>query len=324
MSQKINAALKAASNTMRFQRLAIKTRRAYLHWIRRYIGWLITHQTGTTEEKISGYLTHLATDLHVATATQRQALSAIIYHYKQVLKHPVDQLHFRHASKPKKLPVILSQNEVARLLQHLTGIPWLAASIMYGSGLRLTECLSIRVQDIDFDRRQINIKSGKREKDRTVQLPESLIPHLIAQLENSRRQHNIDLANGIETHLPNALARKYPDAAQSWGWQWLFPAKRLCKHPDSGLIGRWHLHDSAIQRAVKKASKTAAINKRVSPHSLRHSYATHLLERGVDIRTIQKLLGHADLNTTMIYTHVMQKGPSSVTSPLDTIQAIAG
>ena len=315
---KISEALEQASNVMRFRHMSLKTRKAYTYWLKTYIYWLLKNQNGDTEQKISGFLTYQAKVKNVSTSTQRQALNAIIFYYKRCRKQSLGEFDFTFATKPKKIPEVLSAQEVDALLAHLKGIPWLAASIMYGCGLRLTECLSLRIHDIDFDRMQIQVRAGKREKDRAMRLPEPLIIPIKAQMEESKRQHNIDIANGMEVHLPYALAKKYPNASCEWGWQWLLPSKRLCPHPDTGLLARWHLHESAIQRPIKQGAKTAGITKRVCPHILRHSYATHLLERGIDIRTLQELLGHKDLSTTQIYTHVTANGAAGVLSPLET------
>lgn len=229
---------------------------------------------------------------------------------------------FRAASRPKRLPTVLSTDEVASLLSHMHGTTWLIASLLYGSGLRLQEALSLRVQDVDLRRGLIMVRSGKGDKDRSAILPSSLRDALAQQIDNTRRLHTIDLANGYgEVYLPHALERKHPNAPKQTGWQYLFPSTQICVCPRTGVMRRHHLHDSALSKALKAA--TSAAHKRVGAHTLRHSFATHLLERGTDIRTIQQLLGHADVSTTQIYTHVARNGAAGVISPLESISRMS-
>lgn len=316
-------AIESAKNTLRFLHRSYRTEKTYLHWIRRYIRWLKTHSNGTSEEKIQWYLTQMVRDRNISASTQRQALNAINFFYSRVLKQDLgDFAHFARAKKPRTLPVVLSQKEVRNLLSHLHGTAWLIAAILYGSGLRLNEALSLRIKDLEFDRRTITVRQGKGKKDRTTPLPPSLIEPLRHQADDALRLQKRDLAAGYgAAPMPDALGRKYPSAATSPEWQWVFPARKLCAHPRTGELVRWHLHDSTIQRAVKQASRAAGIRKQAGPHTLRHSFATHLLESGTDIRTVQELLGHKDLKTTMIYTHVAATGPAGVASPLEALSA---
>lgn len=304
---------------MRFRRLAFKTRKSYLFWIERYSWWVFDHPAGTSEQKISAYLSYLANDRDVAAATQNQALNAIHFFYKRVrLQDLGDFASFARSTRPKKLPVVMSHAEIDAMLDHISGIHHLIASLLYGSGMRLVEGLSLRIHDIDFDRSQIFVRSAKRGKDRAVMFPESLVDAIKQQMQSVQRLHNKDLAEGFgQVHLPFALERKYPNAPKQWGWQWLFPASRFCAHPDTGKFARWHLHESAVQKAVKQAAKLAGIHKKVGPHTLRHSFATHLLESGVSLRAIQELLGHSHINTTQIYTHVAANSVTQITSPLE-------
>ncbi len=307
---------------LRARHYSYRTEQAYIHWVRRFIlfhGKRHPAEMGVPE--IEAFLSHLATEEHVATATQNKALSALLFLYRHVLHKdlPADRLNFTLAKRPQRLPVVLSRAEVKRLMAFLDGTPWLVAQLLYGSGLRLSEALRLRIQDLDFDRRLLVVRSGKGDKDRTTLLPQSLRPALELQIQRVRRLYTQDLANpqweGVS--LPTALARKYPNAPREWVWQYLFPAERLSRDPRSGRLLRHHLHPSSIQKAIRAAARAAQIPKRVTPHTLRHTFATHLLERGYDIRTVQELLGHKDIRTTMIYTHVLQRGPYGVRSPLD-------
>lgn len=310
-------------NSLRFLHRSYRTEKTYLHWIRRYIRWLRDHRNGTSEQKIEWFLTHLARTRNISASTQRQALNAIVFLYTKVLRQDLgDFNHFARPKKPRILPTVLSQQDVKTLLSHLHGTAWLVASLLYGSGLRLTEALSLRIQDIDLDRRIVMVRQGKGAKDRATPLPASLVEPLRQQIDGSLRFHRAELAQGRGiVPLPDALVRKYPHAAAAPEWQWVFPARKLCAHPRTGKHVRWHLHDSSIQRAVKQAARAAGLQHRVGPHTLRHSFATHLLESGTDIRTIQQLLGHKDLKTTMIYTHVARSGAAGVISPLEAIAA---
>ncbi|RTZ98290.1 MAG: integron integrase [Deltaproteobacteria bacterium] len=299
---------------------SIRTEQAYESWAARF-----TRYNGNRDPRSLGgdevvtFLQHLAVHRNVAASTQNQALNALVFFYDQVLKQPLgDMGTFIRAKRPKRLPVVLSQGEVQRLLTAMTGRFHLMASLLYGTGMRLMDCVRLRVQDIDFEYRQITIRNGKGKKDRVVPLPERLIADIRAQLDEARAIHQADRAKGLgEVFLPEALARKYPHAAGEWRWQYVFPSGRLSVDPRSGAVRRHHIHENGLQKAVKKAADRAGITKKVNCHALRHSFATHLLENGYDIRTVQELLGHADLSTTMIYTHVLNRGGRGVKSPLD-------
>lgn len=308
-------------NTMRFRQMSFQTEKTYLQWVKRYSSWCAQHPGEDHNTKIKTYLTHLARVGNVSASTQNQALNAIIFLYKHILNIPVNhELEFSRSKKPKHLPVVLSQSEVTALLPNITGQNYLIATLLYGAGLRLNEALAIRVQEIDFDRRIITIRQGKGKKDRTVMLPSPIADEIKHHIEKVRRVHTKDLANGFgEAYMPNGLAKKYPNACKSFGWQFVFPASRIGPDPRTGALRRHHIHSSAISKAIRAATRAARIKKQVGAHTLRHSFATHLLEHGTDIRTIQQLLGHRHLSTTMIYTHVSTKGAAGVASPLELI-----
>lgn len=299
---------------------SIRTEEAYLKWIREFI---VFHRKrhpalmGATE--ISRFLSHLARERNVAASTQNQALSALLFLYRQVLNEPIEWVdNVERAKKPQRLPVVFRREEVRTLLSHLRGEMWLMASLLYGSGLRLMECLRLRVKDVDFPRLQITVREGKGNKDRVTVLPSSLSEPLQKHLVRVKAMHEADLREGFgRVYLPFALARKYPNAEKEWGWQYVFPASKRSVDPRTGNIQRHHLAETTLQKAVKEAIRRAGIHSPSSCHTLRHSFATHLLEDGYDIRTIQELLGHADVQTTMIYTHVLNKGGKGVKSPLD-------
>lgn len=318
---KLSDVLAKARDTMRFRHMSYRTEQSYLHWIGRYARWCSEHPAGDHAAKLRGYLTHLALDRNVSASTQAQALNALVFLYRHVLTIELGDIgQFRAATRPKRLPVVLSQDEVKRLLGHMRGTTWMIASLLYGSGMRLQEALSLRVQDVDLDRSIITIRSGKGDKDRAAILPSSLRDPLAQQIEHVRRLHRIDRAHGYgEVYLPHAIERKYPNASRETAWQFLFPSSGIGACPRTGVMRRHHLHDSALSKAIKAAVSAAGINKRVGAHTLRHSFATHLLERGTDIRTIQQLLGHAHVSTTQIYTHVATNGAAGVTSPLEAI-----
>lgn len=311
--------IETARNVLRFRHMAYRTEQAYLHWIGRYGHWCLEHRGGDHADKVRGFLTHLARERDVSASTQNQALNAIVFLYKHVLQEEVgDFSGFHPARLPRHLPSVLSQDEVSRLLDHMTGMHWLIAALLYGAGLRLNEALMLRVKDIDFGRQVIAVKDGKGAKDRTVMLPGSVADPLRHHLDAVKRVHTRDLAAGLgSAYLPGALARKYPRAEKEFGWQFVFPASKPGPDPRTGEIRRHHIHDSAVSKAIKAARRAAKIIKPVGAHTLRHSFATHLLETGTDIRTIQQLLGHADVSTTMIYTHVAQRGAAGVLSPLE-------
>jgi integron integrase len=297
-----------------------RTEAAYTHWIRRFALFHgKRHPADMGEVEITAFLTHLAVRAKVSASTQNQALSALLFLYREVLHRDLEWLDgIVRAKRPTRLPVVLSRREVAVLLAELHGTTWLMASLLYGSGLRLLECCHLRVKDLDFDRGEITVRDGKGRKDRVTIFPERLHGPLAAHLERVRRLHENDLREGSgSVELPAALERKYARAPWDWGWQWVFPATRQYRDPVSGRNRRHHLHESVLQRAVRESVIRARITKPASCHSLRHSFATHLLESGYDIRTIQELLGHRDVSTTMIYTHVLNRGGRGVRSPLD-------
>jgi len=287
--------------------------------------------------EIQAFITHLASDRNTAASTQNQALSAILFLYREVLRKDVEPVLLSSAKRPERLPTVLTHEESLRVINTLEGTHKLMAQLLYGSGLRLMECVRLRVKDIDFAYKTVTVRDGKGEKDRVTPLPDSIIPHLQRQIERVRLLHDEDLAAGFgEVYLPHALDRKYPSAASELAWQYLFPAPKRALDPrtlpansplpmgeepevmkSKGLQRRHHIEPSGLQRAVKDAARKAAIQKRVTCHTFRHSFATHLLQSGYDIRTVQELLGHKDVRTTMVYTHVLQRGGLAVKSPLD-------
>lgn len=312
----------AVVDACRVRHLALKTERAYLYWIRFFVRWAgRRHPRELGPADVEAFLTHLAVERQVSDSTQRQALSAILFLYRQVLGVDLPWLDNVVRAKPSKhVPVVLSRDEVRALFAQLHGERGLVLKLLYGSGLRLSEALRLRVKDIDLERLQLTVRDGKGGKDRVTTLPASLVPALRALLERRLRWHHVDLATGrADVEMPDALARKYPRAASSWPWQFVFATQAYVTCPRTGAIRRHHLHESGIQRAMQRAMQAAGISKAASPHTLRHSFATHLLEAGRDIRTIQELLGHADVSTTMIYTHVARVGASGVASPLDSL-----
>lgn len=300
--------------------LSIRTEGSYVGWVRRFIlanGKRHPRDLGARE--IEAFLTQLATHGQVAASTQNQALSALLFLYREVLQQELPWMDdIRRAKRPERLPVVLSREEVAALLTEMNGVPWLMASLLYGAGLRLMECVRLRVQDVDFVRHEITVRHGKGGKDRRTMLPAAAVEALQGQIAEARRVHERDLAAGYgAVWLPHALARKYPNAAREWAWQYVFPASARSIDPRSGAMRRHHIDATVLQRAVKQAVRRAHINKPATCHTLRHSFATHLLEAGHDIRTIQELLGHKDVATTQIYTHVLNRGGRGVLSPLD-------
>jgi integron integrase len=297
-----------------------RTEQAYVDWVRRFVlhhGKRHPREMGG--EEVTAYLTHLARDRNVSASTQGQALAALLFLYKAVLGIELPWMDsIERAKRPVRVPVVLTRDEVRALLAQLEGPKWLMASLLYGAGLRLRECLKLRVKDIDFGYSQITVRDGKGGKDRVTVLPGGLAEPLRTQLARVKRLHERDLAEGYgEAWLPDALARKYPRAGFQWGWQFVFPSKKLSTDPRSGAIRRHHVFDDVLPRAVSQAARAAGIAKPVGTHTLRHSFATHMLASGYDIRTVQELLGHADVSTTMVYTHVLNKGGRGVTSPLD-------
>jgi integron integrase len=307
-------------DAIRSRHYSLRTEQAYIFWVRRFILFhRKRHPETMGESEISEFLTHLAVAKQVSASTQNQALSAILFLYKHVLDRELDRLSdITRAKRPKRLPVVLSQGEVRSLLSVLSGVNGLLARLIYGTGMRKMECLRLRVKDVDFSYRQICVRSGKGDKDRVTLLPECLVDELTTQLDAASTLHQKDLEAGYgEVSLPYALSRKYPNAGREWIWQFVFPATRRSVDPYSGLIRRHHWFQTNVQRAIKQAAHTLKLGKPVSVHTLRHSFATHLLENGYDIRTVQDLLGHKDVSTTMIYTHVLNKGGRGVCSPLD-------
>lgn len=273
------------------------------------------------EPEVNAFLTDLATNKHVSASTQNQALSALLFLYRYVLNRPLGKLgEVVRARKPQRLPVVLTRQEVRAVLSHLEGDKCIMASLMYGAGLRLSECLRLRVQDVDLEACQVLVRDGKGFKDRVTMLPEIVKRRLVDHLEKVKRLHARDVADGFgRVDLPGALDRKYPRAAWEWKWQYVFPQEKRWQNPETGEQGRHHMDESLIQRAVKAAATTAGIAKHATCHTLRHSFATHLLADGYDIRTIQELLGHKDVKTTMVYTHVLNRGGRGVRSPVDSL-----
>ncbi len=296
------------------------TEKAYVGWVRRFVIFHgLRHPAEMGEAEVSEFLTDLATRKRVSASTQNQALSALLFLYREVLNQDLDWMEdIVRAKRPIRLPVVLTKEEVSDLFDQLNGMSWLMASLLYGAGLRLMECVRLRVKDIDFNRKEITVRDGKGSKDRVTMLPGRSKKPLARHLELRKEQHIRDLKKGNgSVELPTAIERKYPRAAWEWGWQWVFPATRFYIDPASGRKRRHHIHQSVLQRDIKEATRMAGIIKPASCHTLRHSFATHLLESGYDIRTIQELLGHRDVNTTMIYTHVLNRGGRAVRSPLD-------
>jgi len=316
--------LQKVRNVMRVRHYSMRTERTYVHWIKRFTHFHgLRHPNELGELEVADFLTHLAVKGQVAAATQNQALNALVFLYKFVLKRPLGEITGAiRAKRPQRLPAVLTTDEVRRVLQYLHGTHWLIACLLYGSGLRLMESVRLRVKDLDFDHRAIIVRDGKGGKDRVVTLPEELVPPLRAHLSWVKTMHDKDLRAGLgEDFLPFALARKYPNAGKEWGWQYVFPAKKTSTDPHSGVERRHHFDESCVQRAVKLAVRGAKINKPASCHTLRHSFATHLLERGMDIRTVQEQLGHKDVRTTQIYTHILKRGGLAVKSPLGLVIA---
>ncbi len=305
---------------IRVRQYSRRTEKAYWGWIRRFVLFHgRRHPEEMAEVEVTAFLSHLATDRGVSASTQNQALSALLFLYREVLGRELPWLDdIVRAKRPQRLPTVLTPREVRALLDQLDGLPWLVASLLYGSGLRLLEGLRLRVKDLEPERGEITVRDGKGRRDRVTLLPQRLADPLAEHLRQVRGQHREDLARRAgSVALPDALARKYPKAAWEWGWQWVFPATRHYRDRESGLLRRHHLHESVVQRAVKEARRRAGIAKPAGCHTLRHSFATHLLSGGYDIRTIQELLGHKDVSTTMIYTHVLNRGGRGVKSPLD-------
>ena len=305
---------------IRLRHYSIRTEQAYVDWVRRYILFHDKrHPKDLGAEALRDFLSHLAVERNVSASTQNQAKSALLFLYREVLGIELPWLdEVISAKKARRLPVVLTQTEVRRLLGGTSGTTGLVIALLYGTGMRLLEGLRLRVKDVEFTRREIIVREGKGNKDRVTVLPENLILPLKAHLEKVRTLHERDLDAGFgEVYLPDALAVKYPNAPKAWGWQFVFPSPVRSVDPRSGTERRHHIYETSVQRAVREAAKLAGIHKPASPHTLRHSFATHLLQAGYDIRTVQELLGHKDVQTTMIYTHVLNRGGRGVVSPLD-------
>ncbi|MES1191306.1 MAG: integron integrase [Steroidobacter sp.] len=312
--------LEQVRDCIRFKHYSMRTEEAYVHWCKRFI---IFHQKQHPRElggvEIEQFLTHLAVNGKVSASTQNQAKSALLFLYKEVLKLNLPWMENIVAAKmPQRLPVVLTKHEVDSMLAHVHGTSGLILKMVYGTGMRNMECLRLRIKDVDFERREIVIREAKGFKDRITMLPQSLIQPLREHMSRVQLLHQADLRAGHgEVYMPYALARKYPSAGKSWAWQYVFPSARISRDPRSTRVSRHHADEKAIQRSMRRAIQQAQIHKMATPHTLRHSFATHLLQTGYDIRTVQELLGHKDVSTTMIYTHVLNKGGRAVVSPLD-------
>lgn len=305
---------------MRVRHYSYETEKTYIYWIRQYIFFhKITHPKEMGAAEVETFLTHLAVEKNVSASTQNQALHALLFLYKEVLKVDLPWLNeFKTAKKSSRVPVVLTKDEVKTILDKLTGTNWLIGNLLYGSGLRLIEALRLRVKDLDFGFRQIVVRDGKGGKDRFTVMPTKLVEPLQKHLETVRKFHEQDLRRGFgKVEMPFALARKYPQAEKEWIWQFVFPSKSLSKNPRTGATARHHVSPASVQKPFKEILRKSRIPKNASPHTLRHSFATHLLHDGYDIRTIQDLLGHKEISTTMIYTHVLQNNQLGVRSPAD-------
>jgi integron integrase len=305
---------------IRLRHYSRHTEESYLVWIRRYILYHgKRHPSEMGAREIAAFLSHLAVRRHVSSSTQNQALSAIVFLYRHVLKQEVGTLDgLVWAKRAKRLPVVLTRDEVGRVLGELDGVPHLIVTLLYGAGLRVSECVALRVKDVDFGMRQIVVRDGKGDVDRVTMVPAVALGPLTSHLAAVRRLHERDVSRGLgRVVLPDAVGVKYPNAALSWPWQFVFPAARVCRDPRWGPPTRFHLHESVVQKAVADAARRAGLTKRVGPHVMRHSFATHLVADGYDIRTVQQLLGHRDVRTTMVYTHVLNRGGLGVRSPAD-------
>lgn len=307
---------------MRLRHYSIRTEQAYLHWVKRFcIFHKMKHPRKMGIPEIEAFLSHLATSERIGRSTQNQAFNALLFLYKEVLRIPLEEpINALRAPRRQRIPVVMTREETQRVLEAMSGTMKTMARLMYGSGLRLMECVRLRVQDLDFAANQLIVRAGKGNKDRRTMLPQSIQPDLLEHLKRVRIIHERDLAEGFgRVYLPPALERKYPAAGKQWIWQYVFPAPSRSKDPRSGEVRRHHIHPTAFQKSLTGAVRLVRINKRVTSHTFRHSFATHLLANGYDIRTIQELLGHADVSTTMIYTHILNKGGQGVQSPLDSL-----
>ncbi|MGF2736706.1 integron integrase [Marinobacter sp. DUT-1] len=305
---------------IRLRGMALKTEKTYLFWIKRFIRFHDRkHPEAMGAAEVEAFLSHLVLQANVSTATQRVALNALVFLYREFLGQPLEELSFERARRPKRLPTVFSPEEAKAVISNLEGEYRLVAMLLYGSGLRINEALRLRVKDVDFDMQQLIVRSGKGDKDRITLLPDRLIEPLRKQIDSALHQHQVDLIKGVgSVYLPAGLSRKYPNASKEPGWQYVFPAAELSRDPRSGVRRRHHLLDRTVQKHFRRAILDAGIRKHAGSHTFRHSFATRLLEAGYDLRTIQKLLGHADVRTTEIYTHVVRKGGFGVRSPVDT------
>lgn len=305
---------------IRTRHYSIRTEKSYVDWVRRFILFHgKRHPKDMGAPEIEAFLSHLAVDGRVAASTQNQALAAILFLYREVLEIDLPWMaDIVRAKRPERRPVVLTRGEVSAVLERMSGVQALVAQLLYGTGMRIMEGVRLRVKDVDFARAEITVRDGKGMKDRVTMLPQSLIQPLELQLESAKMLHETDLREGYgAVYLPFALERKYPNANKDWGWQYVFPALRRSVDPRSDVVRRHHLDEKSVQRQMRAAVRRAGLNKPATPHTLRHSFATHLLEGGYDIRTVQELLGHKDVSTTMIYTHVLNRGGRGVISPLD-------
>jgi len=312
--------LEQVRQAIRTRHYSYRTEKAYVHWTKRFIFFHNKrHPADMGEAEIGRFLSSLATDSHVSASTQNQALNALLFLYREIVKKDIGYVDgVVRAKRPHRLPVVLTRQEVRSILGFLDGSDWIMVMLLYGAGLRLMECLRLRVKDIDFNSNEIIVRAGKGDKDRHTMLPAAVKESLVKHLDLIKRQHQRDLERGLgRVALPNALERKYPHAGKEWGWQWVFPATSHYTDRATGERRRHHLHESVLQKAVKEAVREAGISKPASPHTFRHSFATDLLADGYDIRTVQELLGHKDVTTTMVYTHVLNRGGRGVNSPAD-------
>ena len=310
---------KKVTETLSVRHYSEHTKQSYKKWVADFLRIYQAKADSMGEREINEYLKNLALQKHVSASTQNQALAALLFYFRYIKNTPVLELgSVIHAKKKERVPVVFSREEVSKVIECMYGTKKLIAKLLYGTGMRLNEALSLRILDLDFDRNEIIIRHGKGDKDRHVMIPQKLVPELKAHIEKVRQLHKQDLADGWGlVSMPGALAGKFPDGSKEFKWQWLFPQKNRWINSQTGEQGRWHLDESLMQRAVKQAVLEAGVNKNASCHTFRHSFATHLLEIGYDIRTIQELLGHSDVSTTMVYTHVLNRGAGGVVSPLD-------
>lgn len=320
MEQKPRKLLDQVRDALRLKNYAYSTEKTYVDWIERFIRFhKLRHPREMNAPEIEDFLTDLAVKQNVSPSTQNQALSALLFLYRHVLHIELNgRINIVWAEKDKRLPVVLTKSEVQQVIAKMSGLHQMQVKLLYGSGMRLMECMRLRIKDVDFERNQITLRDTKGNEDRVTMLPQSIVPALRQHLVTVKQWHEADLAIGNgKVELPFALARKYPNAEREWIWQYVFPAEKHSVDPRSKVVRRHHLDESGLQKAVRRAAQEAKIPKHVTPHIFRHCFATHLLEAGYDIRTVQELLGHKDVATTQIYTHVLNKGPSAVRSPLD-------